>query len=227
MSAEGVSISTIARILGRTWNTIWRWIERARAACSRFLEKHLRGYEIQEPQADEIKAFVGPRNAKTWILAIIEVSSRLWPVTRVGKRSYKNIRIMFGEAFHRGVSDGRVLITTDGFKPYAWVMKRLFGPACFYGQVVKKWKKNRVTRVDTELVIGEPWQIRHALECSEDSGKLNTSFIERLNLTIRRNTAYLQRQTPCHARCPEALMAQLDLQRCYYNFIRPHMALKF
>jgi len=120
-----------------------------------------------------------------------------------------------------------VLITTDGFRPYEWVLKRLFGPTCFYGQVVKKWKKNRITKVDREIVIGEPWQIQYALECSEDSEKLNTSFIERLNLTIHRNTAYLHRQTPAHARRQEALAAQLDLQRCYYNFIRPHLALKF
>jgi len=130
-------------------------------------------------------------------------------------------------AFHKGVSDGRVLITTDGFRPYEWVLKRLFGPTCFYGQVIKTWKKNRITKVDREIVIGEPWQMQHALECSEDSEKLNTSFIERLNLTIRRNTAYLHRQTPAHARSAQALAAQLDLQSCYYNFMRPHLALKF
>jgi len=77
------------------------------------------------------------------------------------------------------------------------------------------------------MLIGEPWQIQHALECSEDSEKLNTSFIERLNLTIRRNTSYLHRQTPAHARRQETLAAQLDLQRCYYNFMRPHLGLKF
>jgi len=57
--------------------------------------------------------------------------------------------------------------------------------------------------------------------------KQNTSFIERLNLTIRRNTAYLHRQTPAHACRQETLAAQLDLQRCFYNFMRPHLALKF
>jgi len=92
---------------------------------------------------------------------------------------------------------------------------------------VKTWKKNRITKVHRETIIGEPWQIQYALECSEDSEKLNTSFIERLNLTIRRNTSYLHRQTPAHARSAQALAEQLDLQRCYYNFMRPHLALKF
>jgi len=120
-----------------------------------------------------------------------------------------------------------VLITTDGFRPYEWVLKRLFGPTCFYGQVIKTWKKNRITKVDREIVIGEPCQVQHALECSEDSEKLNTSFIERLNLSIRRNISYLHRQTPAHARRQETLAAQLDLQRCYYNFMRPYLALTF
>jgi len=92
---------------------------------------------------------------------------------------------------------------------------------------VKKWRKNRITKVGREIVIAERWQIKYALECSEDSEKLNTSFIERLNLTIRRNTSYLHRQTPAHARSTQALAEQLDLQRCYYNFMRPQLALKF
>jgi transposase-like protein/IS1 family transposase len=227
LSAEGVSIATISRTLRRAWNTINRWLKRARIACKKFLDRHLKNYPIRELQADEIKPFVDSRKSKTWIMADIEVSTRLWPTTRVGKRSYKNIREVFRDTFKHGLSDGRVLITTDGYKPYSWVIKRMLGPTCLYGQVIKKWKNNRVTKVTREIVIGEPWQIKHALECSEDSETINTSFIERLNLTIRRNTSYLHRQTPAHARCGEALEAQLDLQRCFYNFLRPHMALKF
>lgn len=227
MSAEGIDISTIARILERAWNTINRWLERAREACRKFTDTHLRNYEIREPQADEIKTFINARKNVTWIMAVIEVTTRLWPTVATGKRTYKNIHQLFRDTFHKGFFNGRVLITTDGYKPYGWVLKRFFGPTCFYGQVVKKWKKNRVTKVDREIVIGERWQIEEALECSEDSEKLNTSFIERLNLTIRRNTSYLHRKTPCHARDPETLLGQLHLQQCYYNFIRPHLALKF
>ena len=35
---------------------------------------------------------------------------------------------------------------------------------------------------------------------SEDSSTVNTSFIERLNLTIRQSSAYLSRRTLSHAR---------------------------
>ncbi len=62
---------------------------------------------------------------------------------------------------------------------------------------------------------------------SEDSEKLNTSFIERLNLMIRQGSAHLFRRTICYARRTERLAAHLELLRCYYNFVRPHRALKF
>ena len=62
---------------------------------------------------------------------------------------------------------------------------------------------------------------------SEVSSKLNTSFMERLNLTIRQGSAYLCRRTTCHARWQERLEDHLELLRCHYNFVRPHRALRF
>ena len=62
---------------------------------------------------------------------------------------------------------------------------------------------------------------------SEDSERLNTSFIERLNLTIRSCCSYLRRRTIAHARVVARLAGQLDLLRCHYNFIRPHRSLRF
>lgn len=227
MSVEGMNIAAIARVKEVTWNTIWIWLEKARNACLRFNAEYLRGYELREPQADELKTFIGSKKKDSWVLSLIETSSRLWLSYGVGRRSYKNIRKLFGKAFHRGWSEGRVLITTDGFHPYEWVMTRMFGCACFYGQVIKTWKKNRVTKVEQKIIIGEEWQIQMALKLSEDSEKLNTAFIERLNLTVRRGCSYLQRKTNGPARIPESLSAQLGMQQCYYNFMRPHMSLKF
>ena len=55
--------------------------------------------------------------------------------------------------------------------------------------------------------------------------KLKTSFVERLNLTIRQGSAYPSRRTIYHARRKKRLEDHLELFRC--NFIRPHRALKF
>ena len=66
-----------------------------------------------------------------------------------------------------------------------------------------------------------------ALLDSEGLNKLNTSFIERLNLTIRQGSAYLTRRSPCHARKKRCLEDHLELLRCHYNFCRPHASLRF
>ena len=70
-------------------------------------------------------------------------------------------------------------------------------------------------------------RLTDALLQSEDSEHLNTSFVERLNLTIRQGSAYLRRRSPCHTRCEEQLRGHAELLRCHYNFVRPHRALKF
>ncbi len=78
-----------------------------------------------------------------------------------------------------------------------------------------------------KLLIGSKEQLEDALFNSEDSDTLNTSFVERHNLTIRQGSSYLRRRTIAHGRWPHRLQEHLELLRCYYNFIRPHMALQF
>jgi len=119
------------------------------------------------------------------------------------------------------------LITTDGFTFYAKVIRRVFGPACLYGQVIKTRRNDRIVKVERTTVIGADWRLEKILADSEDSSKLNTSFIERLNLTIRQGSAYLLRRTICHPRWKPYLEDHLELLRCHYNFVRPHRALKF
>ena len=62
---------------------------------------------------------------------------------------------------------------------------------CIYGQVIKKRRENRVVRVDRRLLLGSAAELEEALFHSEDSSTLNTSFIERHNLSIRQGCAYL------------------------------------
>jgi hypothetical protein len=119
------------------------------------------------------------------------------------------------------------LITTDGFEFYERVVCQVFGPACIYGQIIKTRRNNRIVKVERRAVVGTQGQLEERLQRSEDSSTLNTSFIERLNLTMRQGSAYLCRRTICHARWRQRLEGHLELLRCYYDFVRPHRALKF
>jgi len=93
--------------------------------------------------------------------------------------------------------------------------------------VVKTWRKDRVIKVERRPVVGSWRRLEKALEHSQDSSKLNTAYIERLNLTLRRSVSYLARRSPGNARCPDGLVQQLELARCHYNFVRTHAGLRF
>jgi len=186
----------------------------------------MRRLSIAELQADEIQTIVGGKDGPIWIFVVFDVWSRLWPSMLVGKRSYHNTLSLFRDLSKRMNLEVAPLITTDGFKFYERVIGRVFGPACVYGQVIKTRRNDRVVKVERRALIGAG-RLQQALRDSEDSVKLNTSFVERLNLTIRQGSAYLGRRTICQSRGKEHLEDHIELFRCYYNFIRPHRALKF
>jgi transposase-like protein len=139
LSVEGVDISAISRIVQVTWNTAARWQERAAAFASDFLDAKLKRVELQELQADEIRTTLDGKHEETWVFTTLCVWSRLWLSKRIGRRSYKNTKAVLNELFDRVCLKKPVLITTDGFDFYARAIKKLFGAACVYAQVIKRY----------------------------------------------------------------------------------------
>ncbi len=227
LSVEGMNKSAIARVQQIAWNTVDRWLEKAAVLCRRFNDRRITGVEVTELQADEMRTLVGGKDHAVWIFVSIEVWSRLWSSTVVGRRSYRNTLELFRDIIRRMKLDGVPLISTDGFKFYRQVVGRLFGVACLYGRIIKKRRNVRVVHVQRKARFGAAWRWNELWRAAEDSRKLNTSYIERLNLTIRQGSAYLGRRTLSHARRTQRLEDHLELLRCHYNFLRPHRALKF
>jgi hypothetical protein len=58
------------------------------------------------------------------------------------------------------------------------------------------------------------------------SGRLNTAFVERVNLTIRQGVALLVRRTWGTAQTVRAPRLHLLWWQGYYHFVRPHQALR-
>ncbi len=129
MQVEGVSISATARLTGRSRNTVAGWLERASIAAERFNRQMLRDFEVVELQADELYTFIGSKSRPTWLFATIEVCSRLWASSLVGRRSYRNTKAVLNDVVLRGRLVGFPLIATDGFEYYSGVIGRLMGPA--------------------------------------------------------------------------------------------------
>jgi hypothetical protein len=58
------------------------------------------------------------------------------------------------------------------------------------------------------------------------SGRLNTAFIERVNLTVRHRVAALARRTWATVKPAPQLLVHLEGWRAYYHFVRPHTTLR-
>jgi len=227
MTVEGVGISSISRVKHYAWNTISSWQYLACQVAGEFNDLKLKGVELIELQADEICTFDGTKKKSLWIFVAIEVWSRMWISKVVGSRNYRNVKTLLNQVINSCRIVNPFIFTTDGFEPYSWATKNLLNYFCLYAQVIKKRRKNRVIKVERRLIIGTKQKMEQLLFESEDSSTINTSFIERLNLTIRQGCAYLGRRTACHSRSKDLLADNLALQMCYYNFVRPHSSLKF
>ena len=74
--------------------------------------------------------------------------------------------------------------------------------------------------------LGTSAALKATLQGLGFSGRLNTAFIERLNLTIRHGVAALARRTWATSQQASQLLAHLEWWRAYYHFVRPHESLR-
>ena len=128
-----------------------------------FNDGKIRRLTTVELQSDEIKTIVGCKEQSVWVFAVIDVWSRLWPSTVVGKRSYQNTLALFRDLSSRMNREVLPLITTDGFGFYEKVVGRVFGPACLYGQVIKTRRNDHIVKVERRAVLGDGWRLEQAL----------------------------------------------------------------
>ena len=93
-----------------------------------------------------------------------------------------------------------------------------------YATVHKERKKGRVVSVTTRIVYGRKEEILALLKSVGQ--KINTSFVERINLTLRHLVSRLHRKTLCFSKKREYLVHHLHLALTYYHFTRYHARLR-
>jgi IS1 family transposase len=94
-----------------------------------------------------------------------------------------------------------------------------------YVQVVKQYKQYRVVKVTQKVVFGDSEKVESILAASAVSNKINTSYIERYNGTVRLMDARCGRKTLRFSKCKENHEIQLALSLGYYHLCRPHKTL--
>jgi large-conductance mechanosensitive channel len=95
-----------------------------------------------------------------------------------------------------------------------------------YAQVVKRRKKGRVVEITTRVVFGTAKAVAAKLDQSPVSTAINTSFVERNNLTMRHQNRRLVRKTIAFSKKQESLVQQLHLSFAYYHFVKSHLSLR-
>ncbi len=95
-----------------------------------------------------------------------------------------------------------------------------------YVQVVKQYKQYRVVKITKRIVFGDPEKVEDILAKSSVSRKINTSYVERQNGTIRHIDARCSRKTYRFSKCEKNHVNQFELSMAYYHLCKPHATLK-
>jgi hypothetical protein len=95
-----------------------------------------------------------------------------------------------------------------------------------YGQVMKSYRRRKLVQVTSVMRLGTEETLKAALQALGFSGRLNTAFIERVNLTVRHGVAALARRTWATSQQAPQLLAHLEWWRAYSHCVRPHASLR-
>jgi hypothetical protein len=95
-------------------------------------------------------------------------------------------------------------------------------PHLLYGQVHKRFRRRRLVRIKYQVCCGSRGALGAGLRQLSWSGKLQTAFVERVNLTVRMGVAALTRRTWATAHTIAGLHRQVERWRAYCHFLRPH-----
>jgi IS1 family transposase len=225
----GVGVAMIAVATGKQEKTVERWIRRIAPHCKRLIEQNLskqnHGFASVYLQMDELWSYMWRKKTKVWIWAGLDVVTRLFIAFHVGDRSGESAKALV-EAIKARIHGAPGLITTDGLEAYVDKIKQYF-KGSMYAQVVKEWKGGRIVKVYKRVVSHHSLeQVVEFINGLKNWGKtVNTSYIERFNLTLRNCLCALVRRTLAAAKLKEELEGQMFLFQVFYNFIRPHASL--
>jgi hypothetical protein len=93
-----------------------------------------------------------------------------------------------------------------------------------YAQVIKQYRRKRLVGVKHRVVFGTLGAVEQVL--SACGWKLNTSFVEQLNLDIRQRVAAVGRRVNTLCQGEDGLRQQLVVFQTYHNFCLPHASLR-
>jgi IS1 family transposase len=89
---------------------------------------------------------------------------------------------------------------------------------------VKTMRRRRIVEVKRHVVIGTQAAVDQVLAAY--GWLINTSFVERLNLSLRQRVVGIRRRSASPCKSGDGLSHQLVLFQVYHNFVLPHTSIR-
>lgn len=234
---EGNSLRSTCRLAAVSINTVTKLLVDVGAACSDYQDRVLANLPCKRIQADEIWSFCYSKQRNVpedkrgefgygdvWTWTAIDANTKLCVSWLVGNREADTALDFMDDVASRLLH--RVQLTTDGNKSYLTAVEEAFGSDIDYALLQKTYGKNpkeEETRYSPAVCTGIKLNV---IRGDPDPAHINTSYVERQNLTMRMGMRRFTRLTNAFSKKVENHAAAVALHFMHYNFARPHMALK-
>jgi IS1 family transposase len=201
---------------------------------------------VKDREVSAAEAIERLERSPQWVWVAMDPESKLLLTIDVGERTLAMAQRVVHHVAQVLAPDGAPLFLTDGFREYmtallthygAWVQpprrqdkgpypkpRWLPLPGLLYAQVVKPRRRRRLVRVRHRVVFGTLEAVQRVLAVC--GWQINTSFVERLNLTIRQHVAAIGRRVTTLCKGADGLQQQLALYHVSYNFCLPHVSVR-
>jgi IS1 family transposase len=242
--AEGLDPSAAERVFGFRHATITTWLTRAGQHAQTLHERSFCHLRLPHLQLDELRTRLRCSQHVLWLWLVIDPCTKILPVLHLGPRTQTMAHRVI-HALREILAPSCIpLFTSDGLNFYFYALTAHFGhwlqvgrrgrkvlrwqvaAELIYGQVKKHYQRRKLVRVTHVMRLGAEATLQAALLGLGLSGRLNTVFIERVNLTVRHGVAALARRSWATAQQAPQLLVHLEWWRGYYHFVRPHASLR-
>ena len=197
--ALGVDASALEEVFGVREITIRTWLCRSGMQGRKLHERFMVELDLIHVQLDELWANVKYSGQDLWLWVASDVKTKMVTVLQVGGRTQGMAYSVVHELKGRLRAGCVPVFSTDGLKHYFYALTAHFGKwerleekkpvwvlfsDFIYGQVIKQQRRRRTVEVERRMQWGEEKEYRERLKTAGLSGRINTAFVERINLTI-------------------------------------------
>ena len=238
---EGMSMRAITRVTGASINTVTKLLIAAGEAADDYHHEHVRDLrQTTRIQADEIWSFTYAKQAHlptakappgagdTWTWVALDADHKLAISWMIGPRDELTAVDLMADLAERLTR--RVQLTTDGLAAYVPAVESVFGADIDFGQIIKIYGREKTTDQETTATRYSPPKCisarRRRISGRPHPEDMNTSYVERQNLTMRMQARRFTRLTNAFSKKLENHAHHVALHFLHYNWCRIHKTLR-